>query len=537
MVLSQISSSFKARRDSAATGMSPSYCGQRHMVLSYYEHRRLIMLSHLHVMDAKRNPDNIMVVLKYFLLLVLLMSHALSATLASQSCPGPDSSYLLEEGASFGGVGWTSQQLTVLADGLVVEADRLQEQIDHLSLISVSAAPAVTRVLFTSEDVAARQFIRSLMESINLTVREDAIGNMFGRWKGIDENLPPVATGSHTDAIPLSGKYDGVVGVLGGLEAVAALKRAGFVPRRSIDIIMFTSEEPTRFGIGCLGSRVMSNHPDIRRFLESVKDDQGNTFDEAAARAGYPSSMAQLDEVVLRPGTYAAFVELHIEQGPLLEAEGIPIGVVTAIAAPASLKVEFFGDGGHAGTVLMPERQDAGLGAAELALAVESAVLETKSIDTVGTTGVLEIFPGAINSIPRKAHVEIDVRDIDGARRDRVLDRIKQSVEEIAHRRKLRHKIKLVNKDPPALCSKKIVDSVMSAARTLQLQHKLMVSRAYHDSLFMAQIVPTGMIFIPCAGGISHRPNEFASKESIATGVKTLALSLAQLSTDDISGL
>ncbi|KAH7285831.1 hypothetical protein KP509_33G047900 [Ceratopteris richardii] len=343
---------------------------------------------------------------------------------------------------------------------------------------------------------------------------------------------PAIATGSHTDAIPFSGKYDGVVGVLGAIEAINALNRTGFKPRRSLEVIMFTSEEPTRFGISCLGSRLLAGLPNMKSSLERVVDKDNISFPDAAAIAGYEFALETLLEVPLKEDTYAAFVELHIEQGPILEEEGIAIGIVTAIAAPASLKVDFRGDGGHAGAVLMPSRNDAGLAAAELALAVEKHVLETQSADTVGTTGVLELYPGAVNSIPSAAHIEIDIRDIDEQRRNSVIQHIKVSASEIATRRHVHLDFQIVTQDPPAASSQKIVKAIESASQQLGLTSKHMISRAYHDSLFMARVSPMGMIFIPCYRGYSHRPDEFASREDLSNGIKVLALSLLALSSD-----
>uniref|UniRef100_A0A0D3D8P4 Uncharacterized protein n=1 Tax=Brassica oleracea var. oleracea TaxID=109376 RepID=A0A0D3D8P4_BRAOL len=208
-------------------------------------------------------------------------------------------------------------------------------------------------------------------------------------------------------------------------------------------------------------------------------------------------------------------------------------GVVTAIAAPASLKVEFEGNGGHAGAVLMPYRNDAGLAAAELALAVEKHVLESESIDTVGTVGILELHPGAINSIPSKSHLEIDTRDIDEARRNTVIKKIQESANTIARKRKVKlTEFKIVNQDPPALSDKLVIKKMAEASTELNLSHKMMISRAYHDSLFMARISPMGMIFIPCYKGYSHKPEEYSSPEDMSNGVKVLSLTLAKLSLD-----
>lgn len=298
---------------------------------------------------------------------------------------------------------------------------------------------------------------------------------------------------------------------------------------------MFTSEEPTRFGISCLGSRLLAGSKELAEALKTtVVDGQNVSFIEAARSAGYAEDKDDdLSSVFLKKGSYFAFLELHIEQGPILEDEGLDIGVVTAIAAPASLKVEFEGNGGHAGAVLMPYRNDAGLAAAELALAVEKHVLESESIDTVGTVGILELHPGAINSIPSKSHLEIDTRDIDEARRNTVIKKIQESANTIAKKRKVKlSEFKIVNQDPPALSDKLVIKKMAEAATELNLSHKMMISRAYHDSLFMARISPMGMIFIPCYKGYSHKPEEYSSPEDMANGVKVLSLTLAKLSLD-----
>ncbi|GFZ14229.1 ureidoglycolate amidohydrolase [Actinidia rufa] len=385
---------------------------------------------------------------------------------------------------------------------LSVDIHSLQKQIDELSTFSDTPAPSVTRILYSDKDVLARRYIKYLMGLAGLTVREDSIGNIFGRWDGYEPELAAVSTGSHIDAIPYSGKYDGIVGVLGAIEAINVLK-----------------------------SRLMAGSEALEKALKKTVDNQNISFLDAARSAGYAKGEEDLSSVFLKKGNYSAFVELHIEQGPILEEEGISIGVVTAIAAPASIKVEFEGNGGHAGAVLMPNRHDAGLAAAELALAVEKHVLESRSIDTVGTVGILELHPGAINSIPSKSHLEIDTRDIDENRRNNVIEKIHQSALAIAEKRGVKlSDFKILNQDPPALSDESIIKAVEAASQYLNLGHKLMISRAYHDSLFMARISPMGMIFIPCYKGFSHKPEEFASKEDIANGVKVLALTVAKLS-------
>jgi N-carbamoyl-L-amino-acid hydrolase len=408
-----------------------------------------------------------------------------------------------------------------------IDMDRLSAELGELAALSSDPLPppAVTRVLYTEADMQARSYFKRLCWEAGLAVREDAMGNTFARWVGTDPGLPAVGTGSHTDAIPNAGMYDGTVGVLGGLEAIRALKSSGFRPRRSLEVLMFTSEEPTRFGIGCVGSRVLTGSLEPGMAAE-LKDAEGRCLDDVRQAAGFAGS---LDSVRLNPDHYSAFVELHIEQGPLLESEALPIGIVTAIAAPASMIVELAGEGGHAGAVLMPVRKDALCAAAEIILAVESAAKATGSPDAVGTTGVCKVHPGAINSVPSFVTLMIDIRDVNRTARDESVRLVKAAIEATSARRGVPAKVRMLNSDPPASMDRSVIAAAEAACGQLGLPFKTMVSRAYHDSLFMAHAFPTGMIFIPCRGGVSHRPDEYSSPEEIRRGVEVLALTLANL--------
>src|SRR6516164_3512206 len=265
---------------------------------------------------------------------------------------------------------------------LEIDQQRLQAEIDELAQITAATPPVVTRVVFTSADLEARAWLGAKCREARLSLRTDAIGNTFARWQGTDANLPAVGTGSHIDAIPNAGRYDGVVGVLGALEAFRALKELRFDPARSLELIVFTAEEPTRFGIGCLGSRLLAGALSSEK-VAALRDSEGQNLEQWRTQAGLGNK--ELNSVRLPEGCYAAFIELHIEQGPLLEREAVPIGVVEKIAAPATLRVQLTGVGGHAGAVLMSERHDALLAGAEIALAVEQAAVSTGSPDTVGT--------------------------------------------------------------------------------------------------------------------------------------------------------
>jgi ureidoglycolate amidohydrolase len=406
-----------------------------------------------------------------------------------------------------------------------VDQERLVHELETLASFSDAPAPAVTRVVFSKADLESRTYIEGLFREAGLAVRKDAIGNTFARWIGAEPDLAAVGTGSHTDAVPHAGRYDGTVGVLGGLEAIRGLQRAGFRPRRSIEVLAFTSEEPTRFGIGCLGSRLLSSSlaPETAARL---KDCEGRTLEEIRNAAGFCGSLA---DVALPQRYYHAFVELHIEQGPLLERAKIPLGIVSAIAAPATLKISVEGAGGHAGGVLMPDRHDAFLAAADIALAAEAAALATGALDSVATTGVCHVFPGAVNSIPSRTTLEIDVRDTDLARRDSIIKAIDDACTNAAENRQVQVRMDIINADAPAQSSPLVVEALRASCRDAQFEFMSMVSRAYHDSLFMSRIVAQGMLFIPCRNGYSHRPDEYASPEDMACGVQVLASTLSRL--------
>ena len=408
---------------------------------------------------------------------------------------------------------------------LAIDRERLLSEIEALAALSDGEAPAVTRIVFTPTDLKARAWMKARCQDAGLVVRQDAIGNGFARWTGSDPSAPVVGTGSHIDAIPNAGKYDGVVGVLGGLEAIRALQQAGFRPKHSIELLVFTSEEPTRFGIGCLGSRLLSGTLTADA-ATSLRDDSGASVEEVRRQAGLAGD---LREVQLPRGYYKAFVELHIEQGPVLEREGVPLGVVEKIAAPASLRVIVEGAGGHAGAVLMPDRRDALCAAAELILAIESAGQSSGAVDTVATVGICEVFPGAINSIPARVRLGVDIRDTSLARRDGVMRTVDEACRRIAGQRRVCIHSELLNADAPADCGPAIIRALSEACKKHQFSFLPMTSRAYHDSLFIARIAPVAMLFIPCRNGYSHRPDEYASPEDIARGTLVLAETLATL--------
>ena len=440
----------------------------------------------------------------------------------------------------------------VIPAAIVIDAERLQAELEMLATFTpegplpdgdLVASPvtepvtsavtrAVTRIVYTSDDLAARAWLKALASEAGLTIREDAVGNTFYRLAGTDPALAPFATGSHIDAIPHAGMYDGTLGVLAGLEALRAIRTAGLLPLRSIELILFTSEEPTRFGIGCLGSRLLggalkAEQADRLPDLTAPEDPtRTRTLREARHEAGFPGSLAS---VSLEPGHYAGFLELHIEQGPLLERASQQIGLVTSIAAPASYRFEVHGFGGHAGALLMPDRKDALCAASEIILAVEKHARATGSIDTVATVGTCGVHPGAVNSVPSRVTLQLDIRDTDPDRRESVMQALRSDIRAIESARHVQVAETEINADRPATCDPGLISTLASLCEAKGIRYRSMVSRAYHDTLFMSAIAPVAMIFIPCRGGVSHRPDEYATPADIACGAQLLAEGLYRL--------
>jgi ureidoglycolate amidohydrolase len=472
-----------------------------------------------------------------------------------------------------------------------INAPRLLRELHHLATLTdcpPSPDPdttAVTRIVFTPRDLEARAYITSLAEAAGFLIHTDAIGNTFFRLEGTHPELPAVATGSHADAIPHAGMYDGTVGVLGGLEAMRSLRESGFQPRRSIETILFTSEEPTRFGIGCLGSRLLGGvlSPEIADTLpDRLAETESSNTDPTAepdltlrqvrTAAGFTGD---LTTVPLKPNHYHAWLELHNEQGPLLEQamqkaaleqtaseqasllgtgfspsdptaqtkgalapEDQPaiLGIVTHIAAPASYRYTIEGIGGHAGALLMPDRRDALCAAAELILSVEKHTLAANAAsgtsDSVATIGTLAVHPGAVNSVPSRVTLMLDIRDTDVARRDRTMAALHADIASVEKNRGVSITEEQINADLPATSSPHILQTIRTLCADEAIPCKNLVSRAYHDTSFMARIAPVAMLFIPCRNGVSHRPDEYATPKSIALGVRLLALTLARLASE-----
>ena len=403
---------------------------------------------------------------------------------------------------------------------------RLHDAIAELARFNDDpVAGGITREVYTPTYAAALERVAGWMGEAGLDVRLDPVGNLFGRWEGAEPDAPLVLTGSHVDTTLNAGRYDGVVGVLGAIEAVHLLHDDGASPRRSIELVAWAGEEP-RFGTGCVGSRAAAGRLE-RADLDRLCDRDGTSMAAALRAAGFDPD--RLSDAAIDPAGVHALVELHIEQGAVLEEGGEPIGVVEAIAAPHDLRLTLRGAATHAGGTPMRLRRDALAGAAEAMTALERIACDSPSGTTVGTVGVLRVRPGAINVVPGEVELDVDVRDSDLAARTQVVETSLAAAREIATRRGLELEIATIVEDTPVACDARVVEAAADAARELGLPFRRMISGAYHDAMIMGARVPIGMIFVPSAGGISHHPDEYTEPDDLERGVRVLAGTLARL--------
>jgi ureidoglycolate amidohydrolase len=387
------------------------------------------------------------------------------------------------------------------------------------------AAGGMTREVYTPTYAAALDRVAGWMEDVGLVVRLDAVGNLFGRWEGADPGAPAVLTGSHVDTTLNAGRYDGVLGVLGAIEAVRLLRERGVAPRRPVELVAWAGEEP-RFGTGCVGSRAAAGTL-TRGDLDALRDRGGTSMAAALRDAGFDPD--RLDEAQLDPAAVHALLELHIEQGAVLESSGDEIGVVTAIAAPHDFTLVLRGAATHAGATPMGLRRDALTGAAEVVLVVERLARTSASGTTVGTVGVVRARPGAINVVPGEVALDVDVRDSDLAARTAVVEGILVAAREVAASRGLELEVVPIVEDAPVACADEVVAAVEAAAAAEGARARRMISGAYHDAMILGARVPIGMIFVPSAGGISHHPDEFTAPADLDRGVRVLAGALERL--------
>ncbi|WP_257391629.1 Zn-dependent hydrolase [Halalkalibacter krulwichiae] len=406
-----------------------------------------------------------------------------------------------------------------------IDQQRLWQTLMELGEIgSTPGKPeeGVTRISLSLEDLKARKYTIDVMKEAGLKVRVDAIGNIIGRLEGTDSSAPVVMTGSHIDTVIRGGKFDGALGVLGAIEAVRTIQEAGIELVHPIEVVSFTDEEGVRFGSGYFGSKAMVGG--VNKEMFGFTDETGITLADALKKAELNPN--EYMSVVRNPEEIKAYVEMHIEQGKVLEDQQLAVGIVTDIQGPVWMEVEFEGNPDHAGATPMNMRNDAGLSMAELMLEVEKISINNQG---VGTVGKASLEPGAVNIIPGNALLTIDLRHVDKRYRSNMVKEVKQAILNICRKRKMKANIEVKKEVDPATCSEEIIEVIQQSCKELHVPTMKMQCGAGHDSLMMTKVTKMGMIFVRSKGGVSHNPKEWTDKEDCAIGTQVLLNTLMKL--------
>ncbi len=388
-------------------------------------------------------------------------------------------------------------------------------RLDELARFSAEAG-AMTRLYLSTEHKAAALQVQMWMQEAGMAVCIDAVGNVVGRYEGREPGLPALILGSHIDTVRNAGKYDGCLGVVAAIHAVAALHAAGERLPFAIEVIAFGDEEGVRFPVTLTGSRAIAGTLDAAAL--DAEDADRISVREALQRFG--CNPFEIPCVPRRRADVLGYVELHIEQGPVLEAEGLPVGVVTAIAGASRLTAEVAGLAGHAGTVPMALRRDALAAAAEMILAIERIGRSTE--DLVATVGRIEAQPGAVNVIPGGVQFTIDIRNPSDSVRSAAIARIQRELEAVAEHRNIDVKLARFYDEAAATCAPWLVEQLAAAIERSGIKPRRLPSGAGHDGLAMVALCPIGMLFIRCSGGISHHPAEAVAAEDADIAVRVL---------------
>ncbi|QIQ21291.1 Zn-dependent hydrolase [Zophobihabitans entericus] len=393
---------------------------------------------------------------------------------------------------------------------------RIQEHIETIATFTATPGQGTTRMSYSEQDVQVRHYIKQQMAQAGLTVYEDAMGNIFGRLNGKNPDLPVVLIGSHFDSVPNGGAFDGPAGVVMGLEIATLFKEYNLVPEYPLEVVALVEEEGASFGGGLLASRAIAGQVSTAD-LKSMRDSQGVSAAERMAALGFDAN--KIAEAVRKPEQLKAFIELHIEQGPILEQSGEDIGIVETIVGLSQMIVTVEGKAGHAGTTPMNMRADALLASSQLVQQVAGfAVAEG---ETVATVGKLQVFPNGANVIPSKVIFSIDVRSKDQQKLDRVIDQIKQAIAQ-AQTQFIKTQIEQPIYVKPINLDKEICQLLTENSDKLNLKSRVMVSGAGHDAMVFAGFTRVGLIFVPSRNGLSHHPDEWTDYDQIQKGVEVI---------------
>jgi N-carbamoyl-L-amino-acid hydrolase len=410
-----------------------------------------------------------------------------------------------------------------MGESLTVNFGRLQGDVEALANIGLSADHGIYRMAFSPGDRAAREWLRGRIDAGGLSFYEDGAANLHARL-GFDGTTASVMTGSHIDTVPGAGHLDGALGVLCGLECLRVFREREIGLRRPLELVAFSDEEG-RFG-GMLGSQAMTGALTPESLL-AARDLEGVSLAQAMREQGL--SVMDALRAARDPRSIHAFVELHIEQGPVLDREGITIGVVEGITGLRRWEVRLLGTANHAGTTPMDLRLDAFQGLAEFGNAIDRVLAEYGSGRSVATVGRVELVPGAANVVPGEARFSLEMRDTDARVLDELADAFRRVLSAIARRRDLRFEFEVVSTIEPVACDGAVLAAIEQAAAGLGLSSQRMPSGAAHDTQQIARIAPAGMIFVPSKQGRSHSPAEWTAWSDIEAGANVLLNTLYRL--------
>lgn len=410
----------------------------------------------------------------------------------------------------------------------MIQRERLVKDFEAMAQLT-APGEGINRLAFTDADWAGRQYIIDRMTDAGLSVEIDDFGNVIGYKIGKKPDLPVVMVGSHTDSVPNGGNYDGVVGVLSAIEVIRSMIDDGYEHDHTIAVVSFMCEESGRFGNATLGSKAMRGELTLQD-LHRLVDKQGISLYEALkGRNLNPDGI----ETMAYKRPVKSFTEIHIEQGKVLEHEQKTIGIVTGIAAPERFYVIIRGNADHSGATPMNLRHDALCGASKIILGIEEIASMQEEPPVVGTVGVVEVTPGAMNVIPSAVKLGVDIRSISKVARNSVVTLVKEFIDITAEKRKLSYTIETIAQDHPVEMHPAMIREIEEAVKSVGVEYMTMPSGAGHDAMHWAEAVPTGMIFIPCRDGISHNPAEFAEMDDIVTGAEVLDKVLRKLSLEE----
>ena len=403
-----------------------------------------------------------------------------------------------------------------------VDLARFQAELAALAEFRDPDSPGWTRRVFSGPYVRSREWVAGRMRDAGLEVRLDTAGNLIGTLAGGGRSA--LVTGSHTDTVAGGGRFDGPLGVLGAIEVARCIRDSGRKLRHELRVVDFLGEEPNDFGLSCVGSRAVAGTLTADHL--ATRDPSGRTLAEALEAAG--SDPMRIDEAAWAANTVGAFVELHIEQGPVLEQAGVPVGVVSGIAGIERVVATFDGQADHAGTTPMGARHDALCAAADAVLAVERLACEGQGAG-VGTAGRIEALPGALNVVPARVQLWVEFRSVDDDWLDSQHRAFEQAVSEAGRKRGVGATVKRLSRTEPVVTSAEVRTAMTEAIGSLGLDYALLPSGAGHDTVQISRLGPVGMLFVPSVGGRSHCPEEMTSPEHLEAGVAALLATLLVL--------